>query len=107
MRSDSPFDESRTVPSSTRDARHPVSTPSPSFGGLVRYCPTCGILFINGHCKYIYPSPSRSMDLSFLPNQADVQDRAPAPDIETEPLLAAVRPLSHPTLALLLDSDTV
>ena len=33
MRSDSPFDESRIVPSSTRDARHPVSTASPrSFG---------------------------------------------------------------------------
>jgi len=33
MRSDSPFDESRTVPSSTRDARHPVSTPSPTIPG--------------------------------------------------------------------------
>jgi len=39
MRSASPFDESRTVPSPTRGARHPVSTPSPRFkGGLVRYC---------------------------------------------------------------------
>src|SRR5882762_10759608 len=33
MRSDSPFDESRTVPSSPRDARHPVSTPSPTIPG--------------------------------------------------------------------------
>jgi hypothetical protein len=33
MLSDSPFDESRTVPSSTRDARHPVSTPSPTIPG--------------------------------------------------------------------------
>jgi len=39
MRSDSPFGESRTVPSPARGARHPVSTPSPSFRGLVRYCP--------------------------------------------------------------------
>src|ERR1700686_3164342 len=33
MLSDSPFDESRTVPSSTWDARHPVSTPSPTIPG--------------------------------------------------------------------------
>jgi hypothetical protein len=33
MRSDSPFDESRTVPSPTRGARHPVSTPSPTTPG--------------------------------------------------------------------------
>ena len=39
MRSDSPFDESRTVPSSTWDARHPVSKPSPHSGGSVRWYP--------------------------------------------------------------------
>jgi hypothetical protein len=33
VRSDSPFGESRTVPSSTRDARNPVSTPSPTIPG--------------------------------------------------------------------------
>jgi len=33
MRSDSPFDESRTVPSSTRDARRPVSTHSRTIPG--------------------------------------------------------------------------
>ena len=38
MRSDSPFDESRTVPSSSRDARHPVSTPPP-FRGLSSVLP--------------------------------------------------------------------
>jgi integrase len=32
-RSDSAFDESRTVPSSTRDARHPVSTPCLNHSG--------------------------------------------------------------------------
>ncbi len=39
--SDSPFDESRTVPSSTRDARRPVSTPSPYHSwGLVSIVPS-------------------------------------------------------------------